>query len=211
MEAQRHHPTFQGCPGHLLLHTAVWGGGPGFISWLAYFPFFIFERNLATFSYCQRLRCKAGESLFLSGLISADFQEITEHSGSPAPKPVYLAGLRHGTGACSQGRSRSFWGRDGPKWWPMMSIKQKPHQKHAPCLIYSGVSPPQDLCSHPERTVQAVPSGLLGHQCPGWAFKAPDERFFHHHLPLEPLTCVHTPSRFFHSLFLNITSCASLR
>lgn len=50
--AQRHHPAFQGAPSSTLLSGA---GGLGFISWLAYFPFFISERNLATFSYCQHL------------------------------------------------------------------------------------------------------------------------------------------------------------
>lgn len=38
--------------------------------------------------------------MFLSGLILAGFYEIAEHSESP--NPIYLAGLRRGTGASSQ-------------------------------------------------------------------------------------------------------------
>lgn len=56
-----------------------WGGG--FISPKGYFPFFILERNLATFSYCQHL--EPGEAVLLTGLILAGFYEIAAHRAPP--------------------------------------------------------------------------------------------------------------------------------
>lgn len=82
MGTQRGLPPFQGLPGRLLRHAAVWGGGAQFS-----FPrmpsshFSYLRETWPNFLTVNIRDVKSAENMSLSGLILAGVREIAEDSG----------------------------------------------------------------------------------------------------------------------------------